>query len=378
MAENLGGKPIAGPVIAVGNQKALFDALVLEGECHGMDAVITGQVISSGAAFPAKNPTGANKLALGLDDLDKFLDAVFTNSMFRVDEATKLWDGELMSIVRAALSGLNATDFAVSGALVDGAVIPISTGAAIPFGIRASIPFSLREELFPLDGDQYKIGTLKLKKGGFFPQFKQVAGNIALVNGTAVLSNLAMVLVPKTDTKGDPSYSGPTYKIESNLTEKAETTTLRRAKRIFLFATNTATGGPYTINGHVKTDQQDAASFIAAFNQNRRATGGDNTCAKIIPLIWPRKNVVLAEKDHTPEDLYVKDFSGAATQGLISVTHEPEDQTVAGRIKGEVQQNNGGQKVVRYTPTPPSAHGSDQVHGRNKSALGGGFIKAPR
>lgn len=368
--ENLGGKNLGGPPVATGNQKLLFDGITVEGEAVDVDLVVSGLVISTAAAFLAKNPTGDSKVARSADDTDKMLDFIFKTVDLRRDERVYLFQGELFSRIRTALSALCGRDIKPSGLLADGASIPVSTGAAAAFGLRVPLPLSLRDDLFEEDGDVYRVGTEALKKGGLFANIQNIAGNVVLANGTAVLSGLAFDLVPHIGP-GDKYYYGPSWKMETNPTQPAEVpySQLRRAKRLFLIHDSDGTSGPYTMKGPVEMESLDATSINDAFVANRRAKGGDRTDKRGVMLMFPRKGLKLSERDMSPRQLYLKNVAGT-TMDLISITHEPMDEVVAARLRGEAKTDNQGNAAKVVTPTPPSAHGSNQVHTRNASMLG--------
>lgn len=378
MAEHIGARALGGPVVATGNQQKLFDGITIEGEAHAVDLIVSGKLLSTGAAFNASNPSGSSKAARGADDVDKVLDGIFTNISLRLDEKRYLFQNELASRIRTAISALTARDVQVTGALVDGTSIPISTGTALAFTVRIPAPLSLRDDLMELDGDAYKQGTEALKKGGFFPNILATSGNIVLVNGTAVLSALALDTEIHIDPAGDRFYSGPSYKVETRATGVSEVTkeTLKRAKRLLLIVDST-TGGPYTQHGDVERDTQSQASVADEFNRNRRRLGGDNTSARGTVVIFPRRGLTLAEMDLTPTQVYLKDTS-ANNITTIDITHEPVDEEVAARVKGAAVIANKGAAVSVKRPTPPSAAGSNAVHTQNASILGRHITPAKR
>lgn len=377
MAEHIGGEALGAPAPATGNYKAMFDGITVDGEVHFVDLLITGTLISIAAAFNAKNPSGAAKLGRTADDLDKMLDFIFNSGSLRIDETNFAFQNELMSYVRTVLAGAEARDWEVTGALVDGTSIPISSGGAIAFGIRIPIPMSLRDEVLEEDGDQYKQGTERVKRGGWLPSVKNIAGVVALANGSATLAALSFDVEPVTDPNGDKYYSGPNWKMRSDPGLPAVVTlqTLPRAKRLFMWVDGIG-AGPYTVNGaEQKTNKKTAAALISAFNRNRRRDGGDNTCARGVPLVWPRKGLKLAEMDFTPAQIYVKDESAPASQIFLTMSHETLDPAIAKRLRGQARIDNQGTNVTPSTPAPPSTHGNG-VHARNASILGQGLKKA--
>jgi hypothetical protein len=241
-------------------------------------------------------------------------------------------------------------DFILTGLLVDGTSIPISSGAAAAWAFAFYLPLSLRESMLE-DGDLFAQGSTRLVPGYVRTKMLANAGNVALGNGTMVVSAVACAAIPAYDPQGAASYVGPTCKFTDpgGATLQADSPQLDAGARFLIIDdAGSAYAGTYTTRDPIESDQVARAAYNNDYNRQWRKYGGDNSCARGTPVFSIRHGLKFHELDTSSYQPKIKNDSGNAQrllQMFFYLKSTRASQAVARKVSA-----GGPVSTARVTP----------------------------